>query len=852
VARKKQKTSAGQRPTAEVPESAAVEPMDAWDRIAWVCLHLLVILVPIAMSNFGPLSGNGLPITFDQFDIVKVFVQRGLVLVALGAWLIGLLVRGGRIRFTRGEWVILAFLGWIVLTTVLSVHPETAVFGKYRRFEGLLSFFTYAATFFVALQLADRATRVRSLARSLAIGGFLVAWYGAIQVVGSVSLGVARVMQPAVIVLTVVVPIGLAYLALSRADDAETKRAYWIGAVIALAGGYVFASGLSANIDMAVYRGVELVSIDPVIWGTLPFEPNRAFSTFGNPDLLGGYLIFPWAITLALALSEKHRLWRSLYWLSALLLAFVGITTYVRGAWIGAVVSLGVLVFAYMRARSGTEMRLTRTDRTYITGAAIAGAAVMVASSLRPDPVRNVLTRVISIFQFDQGSALTRSQIWEAAAAAVAERPLTGWGADTFRLLFPMFKPAEYVQTAGYLSVADNVHNYPLQLASGIGIPGAVLLYGLIAVALILAARHALAKGTGRSNLLLAGFWAAVLGYVFYLLFGLSVTGSTIMMWVSMGVLLGPSCNSREIAVVPWRTAGAVAVLGLVLLASVLNVRYIVADTHYIRGRQLTQGIERVKAIERAIELNPYNDMYRIELGSAWTDMFGDTVDQYVQARRDGTLTTDLQDDTVSRYERAVGAFEDAIAFVPLEYDTYVFLANLHNQAAVYLDPAYASDGEDTARRAVAVEEYGPAARLQLARALMLQGKTAEAAGELEFALSLDSNYMGASLMLADAYRQLGQLDDSLAIVMQQVGWFPMYSGQVGLSQDQANNRRALDANYLQVSVPLAEAFQAQGRTIEARTLLEEMRLRFPADATVLGAIAAIDASPTPIPNPGQ
>jgi len=42
-------------------------------------------------------------------------------------------------------------------------------------------------------------------------------------------------------------------------------------------------------------------------------------------------------------------------------------------------------------------------------------------------------------------------------------------GADTFRLVFPQFKPFAYVRDAGSSSVADNAHSYPLQLATGIG-----------------------------------------------------------------------------------------------------------------------------------------------------------------------------------------------------------------------------------------------------------------------------------------------------------------------------------------------------------------------------------------------
>jgi tetratricopeptide (TPR) repeat protein len=748
--------------------------MDLWDRIAWVCLHLLVVMVPLAMSNLGPFNSNGVPFTYDQFDILKVFLERGLMLAAVSAWLIGLLVRGGRVRFTRGEWVLVAFLAWLVITTMFSVHPATAVFGKYRRFEGLISFLTYGVTFFMGLQMANTPQRLRSLARSLAVGGLVVSAYGALQVVGTVGLGVARVLQPAVTVLAVAGPTALAYMAIARSgEDRDRKVAYWIGAALALLAGVMLSAGLSQNIDIAVSTGVQSVALDPIRWGALPFESNRAFSTFGNPDLLAGYLIFPFAITLGLALSEKHPLWRTLYWVFTLFNVFVGITSYVRGAWIGAVVALGLVIFAYQRSRQGTDMRLTPMDKTLIGGTAATGVAVVVASSLRPDAVRNVVTRVISIFQFDQGSAQTRFQIWEAARAAIAERPIFGWGADTFRLLFPMFKPREYVEAAGYLSVADNVHNYPLQLASGIGIPGALLFYGAVGVALVSAARASFAKGTAGRSLVLAGFWAAVAGYVVHLMFGLSVTGSTIMMWLALGVLLSPASAEFDVAAPQWKAIGIALVAVAFLVGGVLNVRYIVADTHYLAGRVLTSGSERVAEIERAIELNPYNEMYRLELGTAWRDLFQSSARSYAQSALSGAADAGLLEQTLELYSRAQAAYEDVIDYVPQEYDTYVFLANLHNEAATYVDSAYAERAVDVAKRGIVVEEFGPAIRVQLAMSYLVLDRPADAIEALEFATSLDPNYSQAYVILAQAYRQEGRTDDARAALTHVLERYP-------------------------------------------------------------------------------
>ena len=202
-------------PRAAAPAEAPEGVMSAARRVAWWSLLAMVFLVPVAMSNLTFL-GFSLPFTYDQFYIVKVFLLRVLGLIALGAWAWELLRRGGKVRRTPIDWLILAFLVWVAITTVTSIHWPTALFGKPRRYEGLLTFVNYAVIYFLVLQFADRAARVRALARSLFFSSLIVAGYGVLQLIG------------------------------------------W----------------------------------DPVRWGALPFEAHRAFSTYGNPDLLGGFLIF--------------------------------------------------------------------------------------------------------------------------------------------------------------------------------------------------------------------------------------------------------------------------------------------------------------------------------------------------------------------------------------------------------------------------------------------------------------------------------------------------------------------------------------------------------------------------------
>ncbi|MDF1543261.1 MAG: O-antigen ligase family protein [Anaerosomatales bacterium] len=656
--------------------------MTGAQRVAWIALHVLVFSVPLAMGNWTWLPGVNAPFTFDQFDIVKVFLQRGITLVAFAAWAYHVLVHGGTVRRTKVDYLILAVLGWIALSTVFSVHVPTAVFGKYRRFEGLISFVNYATMYFLAVQFLDRISRVRSLARTLFVSGSLVSLYGVMQYVG----------------------------------------------------------------------------IDPLTWGRLPFEQNRAFSTYGNPDLLGGFLVLLLPVALGLALSEKDQRWRAAYWTGFLLTLLCWIVAFTRGAWIGGAVGLVVLGVAARRMRT----RLTTVDWSFAGGIA-AVSALVVARSLSSDTaVMNVWARLVSIFDFGAGSALTRFQIWDAAWRATLDRPILGFGPDTFRLVFPGYKPVEYVQVAGHLSVADNVHNYFLQLTAAIGIPGMLLLYGLFVTVAVLSFRTVFVRperDSDNSRLVLSAFWAAAAGYVVHLTFGLSVTGSTFLLWIAMAVLMAPGARAVEVRPPAWGPVVAYVLIAVVAVASVANVVYLRADNHYLKSHLGATFNEQVAAAESAVRLNPYNDMYRAQVGVVYTDIFRSLLQQSQSAGQDPTAT---QQQAEQYFRIATASLRETIDFVPLEYDNYLFITNAYNMAGQALSPSYFQDAADWARKGIEVSEFGPGIRFQHAVALDGTGDSEAAREELVAAIEMDPRYVEPRVFLGDLYVRAG--DDAAAL----------------------------------------------------------------------------------------
>ena len=101
------------------------------------------------------------------------------------------------------------------------------------------------------------------------------------------------------------------------------------------------------------------------------------------------------------------------------------------------------------------------------------------------------------------------------------------------------------------------------------------------------------------------------------------------------------------------------------------------------------------------------------------------------------------------KFQQAEAALRDTIAFVPAEYDNYVFLSNLYNVAGQMIDPAYYEKAVAIADKGIEVEPFGPAIRVQRARALLSLDRTDDALKDLQFAVKMDPMYVEATVLLA-------------------------------------------------------------------------------------------------------
>ncbi|MCL5291378.1 MAG: O-antigen ligase family protein [Actinobacteria bacterium] len=648
----------------------SVRTLDRW--MYWAYLAL-VVLVPLAFSRtpLEWLNPTLRGLTFDQFDIAKIVTLRFFTLLVLALWVAKLfMARQAKLRFTPLDVAILAFLFFATISTIFSWHFPTSLHGKFKRYEGLLTYINYALLYFLALQTFYNERRLKTLAKAMAITGGLVAVYGVAQFVG------------------------------------------W----------------------------------DVFQWASLPFEQHRSFSTFGNPDLLAGYLVIALPFSVACLLMAKG--WREtlLYSATTALLAVNVLTSLVRGAWIATVavflVFLGYTIYGYVAKRVSKEslVRVGVMSGVFIL---ICIVVTLFAAKLG-EPNLNIVERVKSMTKITEGSAGARIEIWKAGLSMVKSSPLIGLGPDTYRLGSERYETFNYVKTGLGKTVSDNAHNYILQLASG---PGTLATISFLFLTLAIFAFSAVAVSRQSTERLVitTGFLAAGVGYFVHLFFGVSVSGSTSLFWLVLGVLVGQTAFVREYSFSPNEALNKV-IIGLVVFTSAISLFYsakmIIADYYYATGlsKAPVDTEAAINNYKTAISLYS-NGRYYDSLGTYYLQLYG--------------YRKDPED-----YQRSVETLKEAVEFEPLEADHRVFLANTYLMNPT---PANLAEARKVLESTLKIRARSVPARFLYAETNRMEQKYTEAIESYQETLKYDENSDAVLLGLARSYEAVGKRKEALA-----------------------------------------------------------------------------------------
>ena len=500
--------------------------------------------------------------------------------------------------------------------------------------------------------------------------------------------------------LTLAVMIGYFFVAAS-----------WIrteAALVRLAAGVTLAASCAG-----IYGIAQQVGLDPLGWPAID-PARRAIGTFGHPDNLGEFLVMTLPLTVWLAWGGRGLRRDLSLWAIGVQLAALAVTQ-ARAAWIA--LGLQVLIFGplLIYLRSGSNRRLPQL--LVVVPQAIALTACLIL--LVVPASAGLIDRFVG-----RGEPLERRQeLWRSALAMTADRPLLGWGPDTFELVYPAYRSTALDALENVVLRPDIAHNVLLGTAVNAGFLGAAAYLGVHVTVLLvlLGALFGTAKtastGARPAALALLSVWSS---YLVVSLFGRPQVSADWLAWMvggaALGLFGGQATSQRRIRGIG-RLVPLVLALGLIVEAGT----GLAADAAYgqaIGARDQGSPADSVVWVQRAIILRPFEPGYRHYLGLSLADLaregndsalFRSAIDQLSQAstllgQRDAELLVQLAR-TVAEGEAAAGHSTDA----PWEYV----------QQAIGLDPenpllhTEAADLAANLNQPALAREYWEAARVR-------------------------------------------------------------------------------------------------------------------------------------------
>ena len=432
---------------------------------------------------------------------------------------------------------------------------------------------------------------------------------------------------------------------------------------------------------------------------------GRNGGVLDNPIYMGMYQMFMFFVLILLALKTRVRAWWAVYGVVTILAIGGFIAAESRGPLVGFFA--GLIAAAFFFGVTSTRRR----NRGLAVGAvatAFLGYGILYLARGTAIVAELGLTR----FTDFASTASTRFIAWKIAWQAFLERPVFGWGLDSFHIIFNTHYNPISLRYTLYETWFDRAHNTVLDVISMTGGVGVITYFGIF-IAMFWTIYHAYKKGWIDHTFasLLVGLPVAYFVqnlFVFdhpagftlsYLMFGLTIAATT----------SGFASDAHEVTSTPseskkFPTVFAIPLVLVALLtiwrASILPFE---ASALTIEASQYFPQPVGLQKIQQAMEIwTPYRDeqmfllsrslvgagqnLTKVPSWQSWLDIAKTASDQeasrhpmnaythYIYARLLGDTAFAVQSQTVSAEDQ----FKLAIKYSPLRQQLHEGLSRLY------------------------------------------------------------------------------------------------------------------------------------------------------------------------------
>lgn len=248
-------------------------------------------------------------------------------------------------------------------------------------------------------------------------------------------------------------------------EDKMKRLYFWLYAAAYVATIY----GIIQYLDVHFFPKNPEPGLDPFIWRGA-FGP-RIFSTFGNPNFYGDFLVVMGPIVLA----ELIRTRKFNFLLLWLLITFNVVNTFSKGAWLGYAVGIWVFVFLYIGYFSHANKEKAKKI--------LLGMVAITVFMLGIGTYKNLKNR--------PDSATFRIYTWTSTWEMINTNPVWGTGIGTFYVTYPAWRRPQIFYVEGrHNTETDHPENEYLEVWFDEGLIGFGIFLWVLTTFLLISFRN--------------------------------------------------------------------------------------------------------------------------------------------------------------------------------------------------------------------------------------------------------------------------------------------------------------------------------------------------------------------------
>lgn len=475
-----------------------------------------------------------------------------------------------------------------------------------------------------------------------------------------------------------------------------------------VAAGYIVCIyGLIQFFDYQFFPPPPATGLDPFLWRQA--FANRIFSTFGNPNFFGDFLIVMNPILLASYLY-KRRFYIGFLWV---LTAICTVFTFSKGAWLGFAAGTFAFILIYVLMYLTKKLNkkiLVSTIIISVLIVAIAFLGVFVASKKRTDSISFRLFTWLST--------------WE----MINTNPVLGTGIGSFYVTYPAWRrPQIFFIEGKHNTESDHPENEYLEVWFDEGIIGLTLFLLLIMMVFTAGFKNISFLNSGNNTRdgpltyiqlgVLAAFTAKLVHDTVCV--SLRFVSSGVMLWLLIGVTISisvilygkeTSSDSKSLLARPVKIILQILVIAVIGYMIFYFSGYFKGDILHSRAIQLSKQSEWDAALSTYGEVEKYNPSFLMSIyfkGNVHLDRWkaGDSImaersfkklwklaPNYVQSKYlAGVMYSRLWENAVIARNKAIndGADEKSVAKLTATADDYFAKSEKYYNEYMMIDPIY-------------------------------------------------------------------------------------------------------------------------------------------------------------------